>query len=933
MGCSHTTVSKVFSSSRVPAWGIVELLVESMGGDAGELKALWVAATGGATAPAVPPVLAGRRRGLPQVRRHLTSGSGLLLVTGEAGMGKTRLVGTAARLEADEVFVAAGHCLRLSTEVPMLPVADVLQAVLSVDDGHWLTAALAGCPAYVPGALRHLLPELEVADPAPDVQDDWARQRLFAAVEATVAALAASRPLALLVEDLHWSDAATFDLLEHLATRGLRAPVLGTWRTVDPDTGPEALAWLLRVRRLAGVQVLELAPLTRDETADQLAQLLPWPVEPAIVDRVHGRSRGHPLFTEHLAADTSTGDNLPGALTDVLDQRLQGLGPEAWSVATTLGVADRPLDARELVAVTGLPTEGVTLGLRSLAGRRLLFDVSAREVQLGHPLLAEAIRRAVVASEGADLHRRLAEVLGAGPAPSAAEVAAHWEAAGDRSEELDWRVRAAKASEERFALANAAVQWLRVLELWPPGAASAGTPAVSRWAACRGAIDALDYSGEIPRSVEIVEGALSWAAELTPLEAGEVYARAGGYRTFFREPAAGLPLLDRAIELLSPLPPSPGHLVALSSRAEALAELGRDDEASAAWSAAVDVSGALGDPVRHREASLRKATHDYLTGDRTALGRVADLAALATPRPDPLGDIRSAQDYSYLLRLEGARHDEVRVAARRGLEVADSWGIDDWGTANLTWNFAEAAWVAGRVAEAAATIDPLTAGPLVGDRAPLYLARAMLDTLRGRPDAHDGLGALDEIVPTLRVFFVPFVAEVRLWRCEPQTAFDLLVGDLERRIAGGFPRAGIGALLLLARSAADIVVATPRDARPGRRRELGVTVDRLVGAMDALPPDLDDHMDVATPAYAAAYAAERARLADRQTVDAWVAVARQWDRLERPHDAAYARWRAAQVAVASGQAAAADRLLRRAAQQAKEHAPLLALIAALRRPA
>jgi hypothetical protein len=928
-GCSHTTVSSVFSSTRLPAWGLVELLGEAMQGDVAELRALWLAASEGSAARH-PPELAGRRPELARVRRHLTSGRGLLLVVGEAGMGKTSLAGAAVELERTQVVVTAGSCLRLSTEVPLLPVADVLRAAISVDGGAWLDAALASCAPYVTGSLQHLLPDLAATGPPPDPSDDWARQRLFAAVEAVLSALAALRATAVLVEDLHWADAATFDLLEHMAARGSTVPLLATWRAADPETPAGARDWLTRVRRLPGVAVLELGPLTRDETADQLARLMTGPVEPATVDRVHARSLGHPLFTEQLAADTSGSEDLPGLLADVLDRRLAHLTPEAWAVARALGVADRPLDVREVGEVTGLDPDAVTAGLRALTVRRLLARAGDREVQLGHPLLAEAVRRSLVWTETLDLHRRLAEALGAAASPSAAEVATHWQAAGDREQELDWRIRAARAAEDRFALANAADQWLRVLELWPVGAASAGSPAVTRWEACRGAIDALDYSAQIPRSVELVEDALSWAPGLPPHEAGELYARAGGYRTYFRDPAAGLPLLDEAIELLAGLPPSAGLLRALTSRAQALGELGRAEEASAAFSAAVEASLALGDPVKHRETSLAKAVDDYERGDRSALQRVAALSTLALPRPDPLGDIETAHAYSELLRLGGAGREQVQAAAQRGLDAAAAWGIDDWTTTNLHFNIAEADWNVGRVTEAASLIDPLTDRPLVGDRSLLYLARTVLDTLRGVPAADSDLASLDEIVPTLRAWFVPCAAQVRLWWHQPEAAFDLLVGDLERRISGRLPQPGRDVVSLLVSAAADVVAGAPRESRDQCRRQLLDVVERLERELGALPSSIEAALDVTTPAHDATYAAERARRADRQTGEAWVVAAREWDRVERPHGAAYCRWRAAEVAVATGQAAAADRLLRRAAQQAREHAPLQEAIAALR---
>src|SRR4051794_6826125 len=153
-GCSHTTVSAVLSSSRLPSWGVLEVLVEAMHGDVPQFRRLWLAAsTPEATSAGADLLIAGRRPELTAGRRHLEEGTGLLLVTGEAGMGKTHLVGTASTLVAGSTFVAAGSCLPLSSQVPLLPVTDLLRATHEADAGQWLKDALADCPPYVAGSL------------------------------------------------------------------------------------------------------------------------------------------------------------------------------------------------------------------------------------------------------------------------------------------------------------------------------------------------------------------------------------------------------------------------------------------------------------------------------------------------------------------------------------------------------------------------------------------------------------------------------------------------------------------------------------------------------------------------------------------------------------------------------------------------------------
>ena len=161
-GVSHTTVSKAFSSSALPTWGTLELLVEAMDGDTGQFHDLWLSATGPAagSADTAMPHIAGRRTELAAVRHHLETGSGLMLVLGEAGMGKTSLVSAASDPTAVDVFVATGHCLPLSIDVSLLPLVDILQETYEYDDGRWVEQALAECPTYVQNLVGRLLPEV-----------------------------------------------------------------------------------------------------------------------------------------------------------------------------------------------------------------------------------------------------------------------------------------------------------------------------------------------------------------------------------------------------------------------------------------------------------------------------------------------------------------------------------------------------------------------------------------------------------------------------------------------------------------------------------------------------------------------------------------------------------------------------------------------------
>ena len=243
--------------------------------------------------------------------------------------------------------------------------------------------------------------------------------------------MAQLRPLAVLLEDLHWADSTTLDLVEHvLAGAPGGPPLLGTWRPQDTATRRDATAWATRVRRMTSVQTLALQPLTREQTAEQLA-LLGRREDGGYVDRIHRRSQGQPLFTEQLAAHATDDESLPELLADLFDQRLSGLGPAAWSIARVLGVAGRPLVDSQVRAASGLSEADLRAGLHELDFRRLLRPSAGRDLQLQHPLLAEATRRRLLSLDLVDEHRRLAVALTDDPDPAAGEATGHEKAAGD----------------------------------------------------------------------------------------------------------------------------------------------------------------------------------------------------------------------------------------------------------------------------------------------------------------------------------------------------------------------------------------------------------------------------------------------------------------------------------------------------------------------
>jgi tetratricopeptide (TPR) repeat protein len=927
-GCSHTTVSTAFSSPRLPSWGLLELVVEAMSGDVAEFRRLWLAAgTPGDTGTTTPPI-AGRVRELGIVRHHLREGTGLLLVTGEAGMGKTRLVGTAAGLAAPTTFVALGSCLPLSIDVPLLPVADLLRATYERDAGRWVTGAVDDCAPYVAGSLQRLLPELEPfvgTPPAPE--NEWSRQRLFAAVGAMLEALAGRHPFAVLLEDLHWADAATLDLLSHLIGRRVAVPVLGTWRTDDPAIPEHAVRWWTQAQHLPRSSTLSLRPLSGDETAEQLT-LLGTGADPELVKRIHRRSQGQPLFTEQLARQPD-GQPMPQLLTDLLDRRLDGLGGTAWSLARALAVADRALDDGLLADITRLDSAGLSAGLHELADRHLLRASSGHRVELGHPLQAEAIRRRLVTPEALAEHRRMAEALARTTDPSPAEIAEHWQRAEDADEELVWRIRAAKAASERFALAQAGAQWRHVLALWPGNEQSARSLPLRKGEAYLAALDAL-VNVDVEAAWLVAEEALRDLAGGTGPDSADLYKSAALIKMWLGEGEAGLPLVDRAIALHEATRPSVGYVRALHYRDLLLDAVGRYDEARAVSKSALTLCRELDEPVLLRSLLIQQAVHETTAGDLDrGLAQLDAAAALELTAPDPEGDIYLAVTRTYLLETAGRVGDEVVEAGRPGLDAARAWGFESIAVSILRANMATALRLAGEVRRAGDLIDalPLSDQPTYEDAA-LHNERADLDLVRGHCDAavrrYEALAALPLSSLVNRIDFAAHAAVVDLWSGRPRVALDRLVTVLRESMPTGASRESGAGLAVAMRAAADLAGPGSTSGREaaGHLKVLQAMLDE--GLHDPFEPSTAFPLRRAN---GAAWEAERARLTARPALELWGEAARQWEGLHRPHDAAYCRWRGAQEGLRTGQGTIALRLLRRAAREARGHIPLATAIA------
>jgi DNA-binding CsgD family transcriptional regulator/tetratricopeptide (TPR) repeat protein len=898
----------------------------------------------------------GREGELSRLLEALGGGAGLVLVVGDAGVGKTRFVAEGmARATAAGMVMARGESLPLASTLPLLPMAEALGELSRRDGGRLLAAALDAAPEYVRGEVGRLLPGTDPggAEVPGGWDGDWSRKRLFAGVAELLTAVAArSRSgVGLVVEDAHWADSATLDCLTFLGRGGDRGPVrvVVTYRSDEAPVPAHVADWLARVRGAAGVTEIGLGPLSWEEAARQVGGLTGGPVSARVAAELYLRAEGNPFFTEQLVAAALTGKagegvlslpaGLPARLAELLVARAARCTGDAREVLAGLAVAGRPLTEDLLGAVTGLDTEAMRDGLRELAAARLLAeDTTEGEHEPRHALLGEAVAAGLLPGERAALHERTARALAdAGNPGLSADVAGHWQAAGDPARELPVRVAAARAAERVFGYAQAAVHWQRAIKLGHelPGAVAAadgiGVPGLYVRA-----IDALYMSGDSERAAAVAEEAYRrFAGHPDPATAAVIYHCAAFYRAI-DAPDAGLPLMEEALRLFEQAPPSFDHADALLDYANTFLQLteGRAEASVPALNRALEIADAAGATALIPRILSVTALGAFVRGQVddgfASLQRGWALARAA--RDVPAQVWLAVTESDALLKL--ARFQLAAEVAQRGLQVSRRAGLQAWDVATLlAANAAEALLALGRTAQAATLTGPPTSMPPDRDHWLVHAIRAETDLLRGDTGAAAERWQLIYDLPatSTRADFsyeaAHRAAEASLWAGRPGIAL-----QETRRALASFPVPDMtifcGRLLAAGmRACADLAEqARARRDEPAAAAAAAAAEELAswVGEMGGAP--FTDHPYVATiPAERATWDAERARLAGPSDPDAWAAAAEAWQNLGWPHRAGYAWLRQAQAQLDAGQpATAAAGGLRAAASAADGHAPLLA---------
>ncbi|MDT0386529.1 helix-turn-helix transcriptional regulator [Streptomyces dubilierae] len=498
-----------------------------------------------------------------------------VLLAGDAGVGKTRLLAEAGkRAAATGMTVVVGHCVDLGdVGLPYLPFTEIL-GVLAADERF--SAAVAG----------HPVAERLLGSGSDAVRDVDGRLRLFEGIAGLLAEVADVAPLLLVLEDLHWADQSSRDLLRFLLGRGVlrrRLAVFASYRADDLHRRHPLRPLLAELVRLPAVERLELRPLPDPEVARLVRALERRPLPETTVRRIVERAEGNAFYAEELLAATDTGaGGVPSGLADVLLIRFEQLSDTAQQVLRTAAVAGRRVEHDLLREAVGLPEEELESALREAVGRQLLVAGDDDTYSFRHALAREAVYADLLPGERARLHGAFARLLaGRGRrAESAAERAHHYRESHDLAEALAASLEAADHAQRVGAPAEEHRHLEAALDVWSAVAAGDRPPGADRVTLTLRASAAAAHAGELHRAVSLTRSALTQLGQDADSElAARVRYTLAGNLLSVDSLSAAFAYSSEALAMIPEEPPSRTWVWAAATHAMAARHIGENETA------------------------------------------------------------------------------------------------------------------------------------------------------------------------------------------------------------------------------------------------------------------------------------------------------------------------------------------------------------------
>ncbi len=505
--------------------------------------------------------------------------------------------------------------------------------------------------------------------------------------------LSARRPLLLILEDLHWADQSTRELVAFLirSLGGVRVVLLATYRSDELNRRHPLRPLIASWERLRTVQHVELRRFEPGEVAAQLSAILAAEPAAGLVDLVFDRSGGNAYLVEELAGVVRGGGDpadLPPSLADVLLSRVDALSAGAQRLLRTAAVAGRSVPDKLLAEVAGVGDAEFYAGLREAVESHLLVvDHTGRGYTFRHALTRDAVYEDMLPGERGGLHAAYGEALTREPglagddAAVPAALAHHWYAALDLPRALPASIAAARHAVTSFAPAEAQRHLERALEIWPRVPDAEQRTGVDQAEVASLAGEAAYAAGAIDRSLSLFDQALAGL----PAEGDAVRRalvldrRAHALRDSGRETEA-VAILEEALALLPADQVTRAHAVVLASLASAAWRANDMATTMSVASSAVRAAREAGAAQQQAEASITLGSaRSYLSGADDGLDDLRAGLALANDIGAPVSALRAYVNLSDVLEFTG-RHEEAVQAATEGIALADRVGLArTWG--------------------------------------------------------------------------------------------------------------------------------------------------------------------------------------------------------------------------------------------------------------
>ena len=872
-----------------------------------------------------------------------------VLIAGEAGAGKSRLLAEFAATAQDARVMSAG-CLQLGgDELPFTPFAAVLRGLVRELGADKIAAML---PGRGTPELARLVPEL--GEPDENREPGEARARLFEEVLTLLGRLAEAGPVILVIEDAHWADESTRSLLAFLIGQQRELPgvlIMMTFRSDELHRAHPLRPMLAELARISWVRRLDLPGLTRRETGQLAGRILGREPDPALVARLYARSEGNPLFAEELIRCADLDRDLPESLRDLLLGTVQRLPDATRDVLRVASSGIEPYGHALLAVVAGLDQEGLAAALRPAVMANVLLT-SADGYSYRHALICEAVNGDLLPGEDERQHARYASVIDAnpslvGPARATIEAANHWYWARDAARALSGAWLAAADITQSVAHAERLALLGRVLRLWDQVPDAAERTGTDRPGVLEQAMRTAELAGDHHRGLAFADAAL---AELRPADAPARVASMLCKRSMFKM-HLGRP--DERDDLHAALalvpadgPAGTGGLPPawVATRAEIVQRLARfgvtaRDRAYAEEALALARQcGAAGTEANALLTLAIGATAPAFqaAAGSEALALITRAGQIAARSGQFQVALRAASLESFLLEAAGDYERSAEVA-RRGMREAEANGLARAIGAFLAINVAEPLFALGRWDESLEMAEhALELSPPPLHHSALRMRQAFVAVARGQAEAaSEALAAARQILSDApyqdqyHLTLAELSVSARLAADGPGAGLDEATGVVERY---DLSRSGPPWAWPLAIALAHVSLAALRqETLAGQSAALLGRLADLSSGLVAQGPlqrayRLTFEAQVTTASFvknqmaSAADTASAARAWD-EAARAWDEAARAWDALGQPYELAVALTFAAEAELA-GQAGPAARDREAVGERLRRAAPL-----------